>query len=239
MSKFDFLIVGAGRGGTSLITALLDWHTDMTVLSEYMSAKYLINKQVDCDGLSLLDRRVSAFLDACEIKASQSSSLLWGNKITTEQIHGLEGHGNFSLPYQTDVIEQFFLRVEHLEVIFILRDGRSCINSKINRTGQSVIEACNKWKYSVLVYSMLLNRENTIFIKFEDLLIDPSYTLSRICNFLGVKYQSDMLNGVGSNILSPNYRNNKFDLGKLNTASFPKKYFDLICPELEFCGYWS
>lgn len=50
-----------------------------------------------------------------------------------------------------------------------------------------------RWKYSVSVYKYLQTCDDTINIKFEDLLLHPEITLQKVCKFLGVFFEKKCL----------------------------------------------
>jgi hypothetical protein len=119
-----FLVVGAGGGGTSLIAALLDSHPSLDVALETHTATLL-------DAESSPQERLRRFKADCRRSATCSDAPIWGYKLTTEQIHALgENTG-------VEPLGLFFGAFEEVPVVFILRDGRSCVESKVRRAGRS------------------------------------------------------------------------------------------------------
>jgi hypothetical protein len=237
--KFRFLIVGAGRGGTSLIAALLDTHSELEVGCERHSQDCLMGRALSGPGRDDFHERVSAFLSACNADALGSVRRFWGNKITTEQIFGLEDHNVANPCSRIDILDAFFNDYfRHHKIVFILRDGRACVTSKVRRAGRSFEGACKRWRYCVACYRFLLERHaNSLCIRFEDLLHEPEATLKSVCDFLAVPYRNEMLAGVGSAKLRPEYRNDKLDTTKANAIDFPTEYLPAIREELAYCGY--
>ena len=237
--NFRFLIVGAGRGGTSLLAGLLDYHPGLEVSFEYSSVAYLIGKELYYSGSELFHKRVTSFISSCKQEASQYPTVIWGNKITTEQILGLEDHNIVNPESRIDVLDMFFNNyLKNKAIIFILRDGRSCINSKIQRKNQSLKEACEKWKYSVKCYKFLKTyHSNNICIRFEHLLLHPQKTLTNICDFLKIPFQKEMLEGTNNEKILHKYRKNNFDLSKMNSIDFPDIHLKEIEDDLKYCGY--
>lgn len=156
-SNFDFLVIGAGRGGTSLLAGLLDNHP-----------LYLRGKKI----------------------------------------------------------------------LFILRDGRSCVNSKVRRTNQPVNTACERWLYSVDCYRFLREKHNnSLCIKFEDLLLNPEHTLSTVCEFLDVEFSKVMLNGVSNKKMLPEYQNTELIRSKADIMKLENKFFIKIQHGLKYSNY--
>lgn len=238
-SNFKFLIVGAGRGGTSLLAGLLDYHPELEVGFEYYSAACLMGTGFLYMGPDLFHHRVTAFVTACCQIANQFPNSLWGNKITTEQIYGLQEHNRVNPLSKIDILSEFFSDyLRDIKIVFILRDGRTCVNSKVQRTGQSMEKACERWKFSVKCYNFFCNNHfNNICIRYEDLLLNPQITLTKVCNFLSISYQPEMLDGIQNKKMLPEYRNHKIDLSKMTHTELPEKYFNLIIEDLKYCGY--
>ncbi len=176
--KFSLLISGAGRGGTSLLAGLLGYHPDLDVRFESHMNDLLGQVPTSAENVAT---RLAAFRSGCELLAA-SSEKIWGNKVTTEQIGALTGK-----PFDGAAIDLFYNYHRDLKHIFILRDGRTCVRSKVARTGQSIETACARWLYSTKIFHYFESgRVNGTTVKFEDLLVDPVAELKRICNFLGI-----------------------------------------------------
>ncbi|MBA4372474.1 MAG: hypothetical protein C0402_06385 [Thermodesulfovibrio sp.] len=238
-NNFEFLILGAGRGGTSLLAGLLDYHSRLTVAFEMFSVAYLMGKELNAQQTSIFDERVRAFIAACEIEAGRNPDVKWGNKITSEQLFGLEDHNRENPQATIDIPDQFFNSyLGDKKVIFILRDGRTCVNSKVQRTGMTYQTACERWLYSVSIYRFFKTRHfNNICIRFEDLLIHPQTTLVDICSFLEIPFEDKMLQGVNNLLIPPEYRQDRLDVSKTESVSLPEEYRMIIKSDLEYCGY--
>jgi LPS sulfotransferase NodH len=247
-SPFHFLIVGAGRGGTSLLTGLLDSHSRLEVGFEKFSIDFLMGQKMPRRSWfrgrgngRLIHDRVSAFKRACLSEARSYPGQLWGNKITTEQIYGLEDHNRLNAGAGMDILDFFFHKsLPESKVIFILRDGRTCVRSKVNRTGQSIELACARWKFSVQVYKYLAERHlNNVVVRFENLLQQPVSELSRICDFLGVNFEEKMLDGTMNPKIPPEYRQDSIAKAKLAALANDEEWHSLIAEDLSYCGYLS
>ncbi|MGE0815627.1 MAG: sulfotransferase [Vicinamibacterales bacterium] len=236
--NFRFLIVGAGRGGTSLLAALLDYHSQLEVAFEQHAESCLMGKALPSGTPATFDGRVGAFMRACQADAARHPTKIWGNKITTEQVLSLETAVRPAAAGPFDVRDVLFN--EHLRaqaVVFILRDGRACVNSKVRRTGQPMETACRKWLYSVECYRFFRTRPRSLTLKFEDLLAAPESTLLSICEFLGIPYESGMLQGVANEKMLPDYRGATIDRSKREPADLPEPHLESIRAGLIECGY--
>jgi hypothetical protein len=226
---FEFLIVGAARGGTSLLMALLDSHSKLEVASEYASASNLK------DASRNMFERVEAFKQACLAEAVRHPDKIWGNKILTDQVCAL---ANGAPHPEFDVLDYFFNEAfPTTKVVFIVRDGRTCVRSKVNRAGHTFESACRGWNQSIEVYKFILRHSTRyLTVKFEDLLVRPDEVLARVTDYLGVSYEKQMLAGTDNAKLLPEYRNSGFDLSKMEVGQ-PGEWHSLIAENLRFCGY--
>lgn len=237
----SFLICGAGRGGTSLLTGLLDCHSEVVVDFEQHSMACLMGTQINARGPEMFHHRVRSFISGCRAEAARHPGKLYGNKITTEQLAGLNDHNVENPSRQIDVLDAFFNGyLSGIKVVFILRDGRTCVRSKMARTGQPVEVACERWNYSVEVYKFLRDRhESNIRVRYEDLLTAPHETLEEICGFLGVTFQPQMLCGTTNSKIPKEYRRADLDVTKLQLNEVPAGCLEHIANGLQDCGYMT
>lgn len=233
-----FHIIGAGRGGTSLLAGLLDAHPDCEVVPEALSLHHLMEtglEQPPGETLSRrVERRVGAFLAACEASASQSTASLWGHKSTTEQIKGLEAP---EVAESYDAPSHFACALAGTPVVLILRDGRTCIPSKVRRTGQPLALAIERWKFSITMLELFRRDHDRLHVlRMEDLVRDPATALTATCRFLGLDYDPHMLAGTMSDKMLPEYRRSGFDLAAVEVTDDPP-WIDLIANDLRRAGY--
>jgi hypothetical protein len=98
----------------------------------------------------LLDARLAHFTAVCNEDRARHPGDIWGNKVTTEHIGWLELNGS-----RVDVVARFAASVAEYRKIFIIRDGRSCVDSKVRRAGLPMIQAAVRWCYCVCVLDRL------------------------------------------------------------------------------------
>lgn len=218
---------------------MLDSHPLLEVGFEESSMACLMGTEVKTRGRQMFHDRVTAFLDACEKNAARFPGKIYGNKITTEQLEGLKDHNIENPGAQVDVLDLFFNHyLKHVKVVFIQRDGRTCVRSKLTRTSQTLEVACARWNFSVEVSKFLRSRHrNNICLKYEDLLVAPEKTLGPVCEFIGVNYDPQMLSGTMSDKVPKEYRLTQLDRGKLAMEGVPENCFARISEGLRYCGY--
>lgn len=223
-----------------MLAGLLDYHSSLEVGMELFALDCLMGRKIKSkDPRRIYSDRTDAFMKACVRMAKKHAKCIWGNKITTEQFMGLEDHNTNNQGQELHIFDTFFNHTfKKQKIVFILRDGRSCVNSKVKRTGQPIENACRKWSYSVEMYRFLKNcHRNNRCIKFEDLLADTESVLSDICDYLGIEYQAQMSKGVENTKMIIEYRSKGIDLGRTRDVSLPKRYLAMIQQDLEHCGY--
>lgn len=229
----ELLVLGSGRGGTSLLATLLDAHPQLEVHMEAEVPEFLVNP--DRSKYPHASDQLKAFIKANEVLA-RSSKLKFGNKITTEQLGFIEDFGE--RPEVRKLVYQHLF--ENRKIVFIVRDGRSCISSKIERTKVDYAKALGYWKHSVAYLKFLQEQKADLFlVHFEKLLTNPRESLQSICSFLGVTYSESMLSGTGSDRILVDYRQGGLDPQKVERSIHPSVKVEDIQAELNDLGYLS
>jgi hypothetical protein len=234
-----FLVLGAGRGGTSLLGACLAGHSRVALAMELFGWTHLMGNGLrHQEPARIFEERVQAFREGClgEIRKHRGKS--WGDKLTTEQLFGLEDHNALNPPY-ADLLARFFAEaVPEFRVVYILRDGRACVASKVRRTGQSWEHAAFRWHYAVrALKAVRALARPTCVVRFEDLVADPKRALETVCDYLGLSFEEAMLRQTDSKALLPEYRQGSFDEGTLAVPSLPPHIAAFLQPDLEYAGY--
>lgn len=229
-----FLVIGAGRGGTSLLAAMLDYNSRLSLGFEAFSVPYLMGEDLP-EGKKLnMDERLNQFVSRCQETANKSD-VFWGNKITTEQIASLAECDEATWPYY---LERFIAQaIGNQKVIFILRDGRTCVDSKMRRTGQSFELAKERWKTSIRIWDFLTQSSVAMHtVTYEDLLAKPKEVLLGVCDFLEVTFEEHMLEGTNNANMPHEYRGKELRQA-LAVAKFPEQWTSDLLPELKVAGY--
>lgn len=236
--RIDFLLVGSGRSGTSLLAGLLDHHSAIEVGFESFADDYLRGQALPERRETLFHDRAGGFVARSREAAQRSPKPLWGNKITTEQLAGLNKHNLYNQP-PVAVLPTFFDRyLAGVKVIHILRDGRACVQSKLRRSPQLSLErACHSWKYAAEVYDFLQRRANTCSVRFEALVSAPEAELRRIFDFLGVGFEAAALGGTMNEKMLPVYQRATVEASRADDIDYDHPCAALIADELQRCGY--
>ena len=236
-NKFRFMLLGAGRSGTSLLAALMDEHPEIEVGFELYGNACLRGQDIPDNRDTMFYDRSGSFIERCMQQADGAEKSIWGNKITTEKLGGLNKHNLYNQP-PVPVLDTFFNQyLANVKVIYILRDGRACIQSKLRRTKQSLESAVTWWKYAVEIYEFLQPRPQTLFVRYESLVAQPANTLTEIFRFLGVEYDPQVLQGTMSPKLLETYRNPGINQTLAHNFDHQHPCVPMIHAELSRCGY--
>tara|TARA_B100000965_G_C19602924_1_gene764027 strand:- start:9528 stop:10418 length:891 start_codon:yes stop_codon:yes gene_type:complete len=215
MNTGPIFIVGVGRSGTTLIRQMVNSHSKIAIPYE----SHFITKYISCEkkyGDLQNDENLSALLD--DILAEpilenwdyvpDKQSLL--GKTTSRDIGGVfanfftqyaNHHGKSIWGDKSDYLHQMH-KIKYLypnaKFIHIVRDGRDVALSvmKMSWGPDNIREAASWWGEHVrLGYSMgrMLNKEQYYEIRYEDLVAHPEKYLEEICQFVGVNFESTML----------------------------------------------
>lgn len=234
-----FLLLGAGRGGTSLMAASLAGHSRLVVAMEYLGASHLLGMGLtQAADLDVFSMRTRAFREGCLSEIRRHPGRIWGNKITTEHLFGLEDHNAVHAP-RIDVLRRFFEEtVPEFRIVFIVRNGRACVASKVRRTGQTWEQAAFRWHYCVRVLKVVRGLQRPVCtIRFEDLVTDAAATLQAASRYLGVEFEPGMLQQTASTSLLPEYRRGGFEAGRAEVPDVPRHVEAFLRPDLDYCGY--
>ncbi|MGH6801710.1 MAG: sulfotransferase family protein, partial [Methylocella sp.] len=242
-------LIGAGRGGTSLIAGLIDSHPDCAVCFEELSTDFLMGRaatdaETVQNPMMRASMRIKNFIEACEAHAAKVPDKLWGHKTTTEHIGALGSPASADASKNADYsliahcLNLFVSSLSGVPTIFIVRDGRTCVRSKVNRTAQPLNTAIERWKFSIRVLSAFrASHERLLVVKFEDLVVSPRQVLPQVCDFLNVAYKEEMLRGTTSLKMLPEYRSDSFDRSKLEFEERGEQWVADLRGELELAGY--
>lgn len=228
---WEIVVLGAGRGGTSLLATLLDAHPQLEVHMEEFVPEFLV--QAQRSQFPTIAHQLQAF-KAANLKLARKSPLRYGNKITTEQLGFFEGFGKDLDARQLLISELWKGR----KILFIVRDGRTCISSKMERTGADYPTALNYWKHSIAYLKYLQEAKLDIhLLKFEDLLREPREELQKVCDFLDLSYSESMLAGTASDRILIDYRRAGLEQERAKRSIHPAINMEDFNEEMSFLDY--
>jgi len=170
ISSFNrFMLIGNGGGGTSLLRGLLNAHSKLHVeFEENKSGRVqpAVNEILHWIALA---------------KLVEDNGVIWANKVPLEQ---LKSRG------WTD--KDILCLAEHFKMVWLIR--------RFSRYWKGKKESIYKenWEWSRSLYWQIREKhpDRIIQVSFEDLLLRTAVELRRICAFLGVRYEKNMMKGT-------------------------------------------
>jgi hypothetical protein len=152
--------------------------------------------------------RIDRFQIACWRKAGDHPGRRWGRLTLTEEIAGLLDSAGSTLSSvadsgwqpqrgQINPIDYFVCRCLRTPTIFFVRDGRACIRAKAAHQKLSIEIAVKRWQFSMYVLRRMAQfTEKLLIVRLEDLIRNPGEELSKVCDFLNIGLQDDMIASV-------------------------------------------
>lgn len=164
--RSPIFVVGCGHSGTSIFTRMLGAHPAIMPI-EKESALFIRSDDV-----------IRSQLDEWDVACAESGALRWIEKT----------------PPHVFQISRFMGFRPEAKFIVLIRDGRDVIASLKRRNGYELVrDRIDRWVYDNLAALQFVDHENVHFLKYEDLVTDPSGTLSQVCEFLGEKLNAQVL----------------------------------------------
>ena len=215
-------IIGMGRSGTTLLTNMLNSHSQIVSTPEN---EFVLFFKPHFQHKNFTDEKVIAqFVDLLQYKYSKTISF-W--KPTNELFQAIVDLPNNFKTY-SEVCKLVYLHYPFLEkkeniqlivdknpvysmyckelkelyptckFIIITRDYRDNIVSrkKYSDKGSSMYSLAASWNYfyAEIEQSKLKNQADFLQIRYEDLVEKPHYELTQLCEFLSLDYEDSMLN---------------------------------------------
>lgn len=220
LSCQPFFVVGSGRNGSTMFSAMLDAHPEILVPTEQwrfpnMILKYKLYNFLPWKELvSLIIGEIAAnnstlgwdvnFGDALaylQYLPKQEQSL---QKILDEiyKAYGDQNGKNASIwgeksPKNTPLMKYIYKVYPKGKYIFLIRDGRDVARSWLVKNKSKDIEwIANSWNESIQMYGWLkrrLNEEQLHLVRYEELVSKPETVLTGVSEFLGYEYTPAML----------------------------------------------
>ena len=214
------------------MASLLGSHPKLTIGLEEHAFDFLLGKSLTADKDSL-ESRVDGFLKACRQRAALAPTK-WGNKITTEQLEAL-----LETAAREEVNKAVLKElVGKRKVVFVVRDGRSTVHSKVVRTDMAYEEAVKRYKNSIEWLKLFKAKAPSFYtIRFEELLLRPEEQLRALCQYLDMPYDEAMLQGTDNQAMLEDYQQKSINREKASIPPSALSYTADLKEQLEYLGY--
>jgi LPS sulfotransferase NodH len=221
-------VVGHSRSGSTLLASLLDNHPLIAALPEThfflgldrLSARQntLVSKDV-AQYISELYQSNPRLLDLPISKTELTQAALQGKLSTPKQVLDLLLTINKDIRGKQRVLEKSPLHIEHVgkilewypnaRIICIIRDGRDAVDSllAVPWTHSNKERHAAYWAWCVRQAKKYreLHPSEFMLIRYEDLLMEPTSVLTKLCAFIDVSYNPLMLATQRSDEIVPKW----------------------------------
>lgn len=208
LNRPPIFIMGCPRSGTTLISRILDHHTQLTVYHEtyyYNIFKPVMHYYGDLSRSGNLSCFISDLRESIRLQGEIPPTLeefkehmetpgfsgvlesllrifAWRQG---KQVGGDKTPGHFI--YLQDILNDF----PESKIVFMLRDPRDTIWSMRRTFNTQIASGIHTWNRA---YQASLYPSERIFrLKYEHLASDPENTVEALCDFLGIRYEAGML----------------------------------------------
>lgn len=221
-------IIGVGRSGTTLLRTLLDGHSQLCVTPEahFVYPMLCYSKHYDQGGFDqtqfVHDLMRSGSFGHWHMTMQQLNSLsskVYSTKDALANIYA--GYAQINgKPVAIDKTPSLTQHIAYLSEVFpdsrfvhMIRDGRDVAISQYEAGWtKSVYEAAVDWTVRTeIAYKtgQSLGTKRYVELRYEDLISKPSVELRKLCHWLGLQYESQMIEQrkkTAQNILPSVYR---------------------------------
>lgn len=206
-------VCGYPSSGTTLLRAILNSHPDVCLKNEIpLLMRALENSPREMDvktTLGVLERLKKQDiyknfnnLDAFKLELEELASIDNPEVFTLEQIYArcldedsFVYYGN-KTPQYTELMPALLNVFPQTKIIMITRDIRDVALSYRNKWGKDMFLCAQKWQtrhmFGANVIDQLPEGQGYI-LRYEDILLNPDETISKVCDFLNIDYIPQML----------------------------------------------
>ena len=232
MEQKNILILGAPRSGTSLLASMLSKHTDASILYEdYRLAHTRIIAKKLIGNKLCIPSQIEVTKKRKRLKSMIINFLLEFKPLS-------QAFRKYRYPLSYYSINDY-LQLNGIRIVIILRNGNDVIDSNMRRGSDvSFKYASYWWKRAIdITYELWLMYPDKVYlVEFDDLVTNPMETIQGLSEFIGLDFQSEMLDGYkhtpiyeGRDCIDPRkaYRNNCTDKYHICDL-FPDQYSKYI-----------
>ncbi len=204
-----FFIVGSGRSGTTLLSVILDRHTRLCVTPETAFFDEVAPSLVGADDDGLIEvlsswRRLPELDLEPEVVRQKIGAPPWGTADVLAAILDLYALRRGKIrcgektPQHLVHVPEILRCFPKAKVICVLRDGRDVALSLSKMPWwqtRGLTAAAEWWQQCVRLMEEFASEypENFRFLRYEELLLHPEETLSRIMKYLGERFEPAQL----------------------------------------------
>ena len=224
-SPSHLVILGAARGGTTLLATALGAHPRIACLDEDLTGAFNLIVGDKVRGVKLcvpnhveLYRRWNPmFTPGLWFGTTRKSPLMNRVPLSPKSIADLTAYGD-------------------TQCVIILRDPRAVVGAIVRRERRKMRVAAYRWRRCVEVADSLaeLSGRAPIVVDFDRLVTDPEGVLRKLCERLALTYEDAVLNAPA---LNRRYPGTGFDTGRAGAAGQDDLDLSGVLPQATFDTY--
>ena len=206
MTKQHLLITGAPRSGTMLLANMIGRHSEIVL---FVAAKRMFFNRV------------------------VSKTVVGNTLCVPDEIDFRERRQQGIAFYSARPLERY-LKFKNFRALLAVQDGSRVVAALMHDEGETFDAAAQRWCRAVVVMHELKQRlqQNALMISMAHLRANPEGLMRRVAAFLGLEYQTKMLEGLQEDDLADEPAKvapAAHDLKKLYPEIW-KKYLELCVP---------
>ena len=202
MSQKLLLIVGAPRSGTTLLNAMIGCHSEVAMLNEdFGHAVFnLVSKPVVGNKLCIPN----------QIELKERGSYV-RRQLQKKNLRQFSPQADLSISDYLDRGARIVATVRHPDKV---------VSSIMSRGKRSSKVATYRWVRAIQIVDELYEKhpDSVLILAYPFLVSEPETTMRRVCDFVGISYESGMLEGYAH---TPIYANQKIDSSKADELTLP------------------
>jgi hypothetical protein len=215
-STINFFITGSQRSGTTLLRLLLNSHSQIAIPEEAGFLYPFLNKRILNQKRPLTLRQRQRFIrylqndeqfkkwNICSKSLAQLENSCVSQKVAIEFLYAAFA-AKSNKEFIGDKSPKFIRKLKLLTILYpeakfihIVRDGRDTFLSLKRRqhhSAESALVSSAEWRVKEILIQRALGKipNRAIRIRYEDLVQSPSQLLMKICRFLDVEFEPEML----------------------------------------------
>ena len=195
-----FFIGGCGRSGTTLVQKIICAHSQVNGAEEFGYGEGLLKLYRDMNlkaDMGMLDSYLTNKDQLKEDFRGFYNSFF--RKLNSDKVQFVSE----KTPSNIFVIDELLTLFPDAMFINVIRDGRDVVAShmKVKRryknkgrfAGFNVVSVCRLWNRSIDQYFKYKDHSRVYSIAFESLLDNPTAELEKLCSFLGLDFEDQLL----------------------------------------------